>query len=377
MVDLGVPETHLRGELEKLSVRHEFNLTFEQASKQGIHGTKAKVTTNETTSHRHLSEIRKIIQTSKYPESIEASALSIFDAIAVAEGQIHSVSPEKIHFHEVGALDSIVDIVGAAICLDFLSPEIILCNPVEVGSGFVDCAHGRFPVPAPATQELLKNTPCTYGGVTGESTTPTGAAILRANVNQYQPQGIFTPDHIGYGIGHKDFELPNVLRVATGRYEQAKMQDRQHVKIEANIDDMNPESFDPLMKTLFEVGASDVYLSSIFMKKNRPAQCLNVLCEAKNTQVITDSILNNSSTIGLRILPFEKIVLPRQELRLATTQGEVRIKQVTQPNGKLRWKSEHDDLVSIANRTGENYQSVKQTVDFEISQILSKETHSK
>mgnify|MGYP003302858585 CR=1 FL=1 len=236
---------------------------------------------------------KEFIKQAKFSQSVEDKSLAIFQSIAVAEGKIHSISPNKVHFHEVGAIDSIVDIVGAAICLEYLAIDTILSNAVEVGSGFVDCAHGRFPVPAPATQELLKNAPCRYGGVSGESTTPTGAAILSTFVDEFEPKGIFVPQKIGYGIGHKDFELPNVLRVATGDYQHSSAQHSNHVKIEANIDDMNPEAFDPLIKTLFKTGASDVYLNPIMMKKNRPAQCLVVLCEAARTEQISETILNN------------------------------------------------------------------------------------
>ena len=373
-MDLGVPEAHLQSELSKLKVNHDFDLRFEPSHKQGIHGTKATVNASEEKVHRHLSDITEIIDSSQLSQSVRETSSKIFESIAVAEGKIHSISPDKIHFHEVGAIDSIVDIIGSAICLDYLCVETILCNPIEVGSGYVDCAHGRFPVPAPATQELLKDAPCRYGGVTGESTTPTGAAILSTCVNEFEPKGVFVPQQTGYGIGHKDFELPNVLRVAIGDYRQGKLTPMHHVKIEANIDDMNPEAFDPLLKILFKSGASDAYLNPILMKKNRPAQCLVVLCEASRADYIASVILNNSSTIGLRILPFEKIVLPREEIKIQTSLGSVRIKKVTQPNGQTRWKSEHDDIVDIALRTEDSYQSAKQQIDLEISQILDHQT---
>ena len=371
MIDLGVPESHVQSELGKLAVDHEFQLIVEPSSKQGIHGTKATVKAKEGKVHRHLSDVTEIIKQAKFSQSVEDKSLAIFQSIAVAEGKIHSISPDKVHFHEVGAIDSIVDIVGAAICLEYLAIDTILSNAVEVGSGFVDCAHGRFPVPAPATQELLKSAPCRYGGVSGESTTPTGAAILSTFVNEFEPKGVFIPQEIGYGIGHKDFELPNVLRIAMGDYQHSSAQLSNHVKIEANIDDMNPEAFDPLIKTLFKTGASDVYLNPIMMKKNRPAQCLVVLCEGARTEQISETILNNSSTIGLRIIPFEKVVLPREESTIKTTMGEVRIKKVIQPDGQTRWKSEHDDIVTIAHDSGKNYHSVKQKIDAELSLLLN------
>ncbi|HAH80558.1 MAG TPA: nickel pincer cofactor biosynthesis protein LarC, partial [Gammaproteobacteria bacterium] len=318
-----------------------------------------RVTAKDQHDHRHHSTIQRMIRDAGFSPSIERRALDIFQLIANAEGKIHGIAPDDVHFHEVGAIDSIVDIVAAAICIDYLQPDVILCNPVEVGSGFVDCAHGRFPVPAPATQELLVNAPCTYGGVKGECTTPTGAAILAASVDEYAPRSAFKPSKIGYGIGVKDFEIPNVLRVALGAYH-AEDELSQHIKLEANIDDMSPEAFEPLMNALFDAGAADVYLTPIVMKKSRSAQCLCVLCETDKAEALSDLILNQSTTIGLRQLPFSKRVLPRYMRSIDTQFGVVRVKEVTQPNGRLRWKLEHQDVLDIAaSRTDSDYQELR------------------
>lgn len=375
LVDLGVPEQHLRDELARLPVTSEFELKLEPGEKMGISGIHAKVYAEDQHDHRHHSTIVKMIKQAQYAPGIERRALEIFQAIAIAEGKIHNIPPEKVHFHEVGAVDSIVDIVAAAICIEYLAPEIILCNPVEVGSGFVDCAHGRFPVPAPATQELLANAPCTYGGVKGESTTPTGAAIVSASVDEYQPQGVFTPERIGYGVGFKDFEIPNVLRAALGEYTAASSQTEprhadEHFKIEANIDDMTPEAYEPLMQVLFEAGAVDVYLIPIVMKKGRPAHCITALCEGAKVTAVSDALLNQSTTIGLRVIPFEKHVLPRELITIDTRFGPVRVKRVTQPDGHVRWKSEHDDVIRIALERAEDYPRIKAAIDAEIARTL-------
>ncbi len=377
LVDLGVPQDWLRQVLSKLPVQAEFDLAIQDAVKMGISGTQARVTTVDSASHRHHSTIVQMIQTAQLDPGVERRALAIFQMIAEAEGKIHNVPPEKVHFHEVGAVDSIVDIVAAAACIEYFNPDVILCNPIEVGSGFVDCAHGRFPVPAPATQELLANAPCTYGGVRGESTTPTGAAIVAANVDQYQPRGIFVPHKVGYGIGHKDFEIPNVLRVAIGEYEQAgphTSNAETHYKIEANIDDMSPEAFEPLMQSLFTAGAVDVYLTPIVMKKSRPAYCLTALCPADAKDRVAEEILNQSTTIGLRIFAFDKRVLPREQVDVTTSLGNIRVKRVTQPDGRVRWKSEHDDIVSAASKNKLDYQSAKATIDYEVRQTFGKAT---
>jgi len=374
MVDLGVPEAWLREQLAKLPVSAEFTLALEPGAKMGISGTRAQVSTNDSESHRHHSFIVDMIQRAGFEPGVERRALDIFQAIANAEGKIHNIPPDKVHFHEVGAVDSIVDIVAAALCIEHFSPDIILSNPVEVGSGFVNCAHGRFPVPAPATQELLAGAPCTYGTVTGESTTPTGAAILAASVDEFQPRGVFAPQTIGYGIGHKDFEVPNVLRIALGRYVPALVGSEvadQHYKIEANIDDMSPEGFEPLMHALFEAGAVDVYFVPIVMKKSRPAHTLVALCDEQHKDAVAAEILNRSSTIGLRVMAFAKRVLPREQLNLNTQLGEVRVKRVTQPDGRKRWKSEHEDVVRLASAAGLDYQAAKALIDFDIRRSLT------
>jgi uncharacterized protein (TIGR00299 family) protein len=373
LIDLGVPEHYLRDELARLSVAGEFELKLARGEKMGISGTHAKVYAEDQHDHRHHSTIVNMIKDAKFETAIEQRALDIFEAIAIAEGKIHNIPPQDVHFHEVGAIDSIVDIVAAAICIDYFDPEVILCNPIEVGSGFVDCAHGRFPVPAPATQELLANAPCTYGGVQGESTTPTGAAIMCASVDEYQPQGIFTPQKIGYGVGFKDFEIPNVLRVALGEYATVQSSDEtvEHFKIEANIDDMTPEAYEPLMQVLFDAGAVDVYLTPIVMKKGRPAHCISALCESASVSAVSDALLNQSTTIGLRVIAFDKRVLAREMVKVETRYGAVEVKRVTQPDGRTRWKSEHDDVLRIARERGQDYPRVKAALDTDIANVLS------
>lgn len=369
MLDLGVPEAWLRQELGKLPVTSEFTLDIGPGNKMGISGTTARVTTADTHDHRHHSTIVKLIRDADYPEAVERRSLNIFQQIALAEGKIHDIPPEKVHFHEVGAVDSIVDVVAAALCIEYLNVDVILCSPVEVGGGFVDCAHGRFPVPAPATQELLKHAPCTYGGVEGESTTPTGAAILSSAVTEYSPAGAFTPEKIGYGIGHKDFSRPNVLRVALGDYAQHSLSVETQFKIEANIDDMTGEHFEPLMQAMFDAGAVDVWVAPIVMKKSRPAHSIVAIADADHKDSVCNTLFNHSTTIGLRVLPFEKQMLPRIQETMPTRHGDVHIKQVTQPNGQVRWKVEHDDIQRIARSANLDYSSVKQEVEEDIRQL--------
>ncbi|MDE0063166.1 MAG: nickel pincer cofactor biosynthesis protein LarC [Gammaproteobacteria bacterium] len=368
MADLGVPEDHILDNLNRLPCAEEFEVTFRPDSKQGISGIRAQVRQCvKQPDHRHYSDIQALIRKAGFPQDVSDRALGIFDAIAIAEAKIHDVPVERVHFHEVGAVDSIVDVVAAAICLNYLDVDRVLCGTVEVGGGYVDCAHGRLPVPVPATQEILKGVPCSYGGVDGESTTPTGAAILKASVDRFETPANFTATALGYGIGSRDFAVPNVLRVLAGELETGALERARHLKIEANIDDMSPEAFEPLLDHLLELGADDVYLTPVVMKKSRPGTCLSVLCRLDVQEALIDAVLNRSTTIGLRVLPFVKHALPRENETVDTSFGPVRIKVITQPDGLVRWKSEFDDVRRIAESRGLDFLRTRAEIDREIA----------
>ncbi|MEM7219152.1 MAG: nickel pincer cofactor biosynthesis protein LarC [Pseudomonadota bacterium] len=380
LIDLGLDPDTLRQELSRLGLNAQFELQIERAAKQGIYGTRVRVIAQDETHHRHYADIVERIQAAQYAPAIEARALAIFHAIAVAEADIHDVDIERVHFHEVGAVDSIVDIVGAAIGLEALGVRRCLSQAVEVGGGTVRCAHGVLPVPAPATQRILAGVPCDYGGVDGESTTPTGAAILRASVDAWgDPKGL-TIERTAIGVGHKDFaNRPNVLRAslvteseATGapKPSDTAMTADTHFKLEANIDDMAPEAFDPLLADLFAAGAGDAWCTPIVMKKGRPAILLSALADGNSVARLRDLILNRSTTIGLRILPFTKHTLPRETLSVTTSVGEVRVKRVTQPDGRTRWKSEHDDVARCAAQAELDYLRARRIIDAEIAARL-------
>ncbi len=368
MIDLGVPLDLVRERLARLPCAQEFAVSAHRAEKRGISGTRADVRQLvEQPPHRHYGDIQTLIRKAAYPAAIEGRALAIFARLAVAEAKIHEVPVDRVHFHEVGAVDSIVDVVAAAICLDHLGVDQVLCGAVELGGGQVNCAHGRLPVPVPATQEILRGVPCSYGGVQGESTTPTGAAILRASVDRFAVPQSFTASAIGYGIGNSDFELPNVLTLLVGELGARASATAVHRKIEANIDDMSPEAFEPLIDHLLLLGADDVYFTPIVMKKSRPGTCLSILCRAELQHALVEALLNRSTTIGLRVLPFVKHALPREIETVATSLGPVRIKVVTQPDGRMRWKSEYDDVRRIAQVRGADYLVIKAQIDREIT----------
>ena len=369
LVDLGVPEAHLRESLARLPCAEEFEIVFRRTKKKGIAGLQAQVRAlAEQPPARRYRDIERLIQSAGYARGVEDRALAAFEQLAVAEAKIHGIPVEQVHFHEVGAIDAIVDMVGAAICLEYLDAERILCGVVELGGGSVDCAHGRFPVPVPATQEILRGAPCSYGGAEGECATPTGAAILKANVDVFEAPSNFAVSAIGYGIGHRDFSVPNVLRVALGELRLAPAGSVEQCKIEANIDDMSPEAYEPLIEHLLSLGASDVYCAPIVMKKSRPATCLTLLCEASAAERLAEAVLNRSSSIGVRLQSFVKRALPRKIETVETRFGPVRVKVVKQPDGQERWKSEFDDVRRIAEAQGADYLQTKAAIDRDIAE---------
>ena len=307
--------------------------------------------------HRNLNDIEKIIRESHLSDKVKTMSVDIFRMIAQAEAKIHGKPIDEVHFHEVGAVDSIVDIVGAAICIEYLAPDRIIASPVEMGGGFVVCAHGRFPVPAPATLEIMKGKPMQLGAVPFETATPTGVAILAALADEFTEKPAFTVVNIGYGIGHRDTEIPNVLRVCIGETGKAEENEESEntedaVVIECNIDDMSPERYGWVMERLFEAGADDVYLQNIIMKKSRPAVMLSVLCKPGKIPVIEHVLFTETTTLGVRHQHVKKTVLDRRTETLQTPWGQVRIKEAYYQGEKLKAKPEYDDCATIAQKHG-------------------------
>jgi len=353
LIDLGVDPDFLIAELQRLNIEG-FHLEIQKDIRRGISGTKATVVieNQENEKHRHLRHVEELINQSTLSEKVKTMSLKIFDLIAVAEGKVHNISKEHVHFHEVGALDSIADIVGAAICLDYLKVDKVLSSPIQLGGGMVKCAHGLMPVPAPATTEIVRNVPVRTGLVQHEATTPTGAAILVATVDEFTDQINFKIQKTGYGIGQRDVsEVPNVLRVFLS--ENDKTEESTTLEnawmVECNIDDMNPEWYDHLFRKLFEAGASDVFLTPIIMKKSRPANTLSVLCNSNIKPEIKAIIFKNSTTIGLREYSVTKTVLERQERVIETELGKINVKYSYYQGKEIRFKPESDELTRLAN----------------------------
>ena len=361
LMDLGVPKEYILSELSKLNLDSEYEMKIEKSEKLGITGTRVDVILKhdhhhdheheQHHHHRNLKDVENIINSSSLGDAVKKLSLDIFMKVAEAEAKVHGKTLYEVHFHEVGAVDSIVDIVGAAIAISYLNVDKIIASPVQVGGGFVKCAHGVMPVPAPATVEILKDIPINTGIVPFETTTPTGAAILAANVKEFTAKVDFSVDKIGYGIGHRDLEIPNVLRVYLGTVGAGKEIEEQYI-IETNIDDMNPELYGYVEEKLFEVGALDVFKTPIIMKKGRPAIKLSVLVNEKSEDNILDIIFEETTSIGVRKYKVEKTMLHREFSRVKTKYGDITIKKCYYKGRLIKYKPEYEECRSVARENG-------------------------
>ena len=351
LIHLGVDPEYLKTELNKLNI-DGFSLEIKKDKRRGISGIKAEVVIRnpENEKHRHLHHIESLINNSELSAKVKSTALDIFKQVAVAEAKVHDIPVEKVHFHEVGALDSIADIVGAAICLDYLKVDKIMSSPVQLGGGTVKCAHGMMPVPAPATAEILKNIPVKAGLVQYEATTPTGAAILAVTVDEFTSALHFDIQKTGYGLGTIDTEVPNVLRVFLAEVDDDEVELIQNdaTLLECNIDDLSPENYEFVMDLLFDAGASDVWMENIIMKKSRPAVKLCVLCTPSDAKKIKAILFTHTSTIGLRENIVKKNALSREEKTVKIPWGDVRVKQSFYGGKVVNTKPEFEDCKKLA-----------------------------
>ena len=390
LLDLGVPKEYLLEEISKLKLDSEYEIKIEKVVKKGISGAQVNVIlknehksndndeeyidvndhveghehshehdhshhnysqedshSHHESHHRNLKDIENIINSSALKDEVKKLSRDMFMKVAEAEAKVHGKTLYEVHFHEVGAIDSIVDIVGAAIVLDYLKIDKIIASTVQVGGGFVRCAHGLMPVPAPATVEILKNIPINTGIVSFETTTPTGAAILAANVQDFTDKINFSIEKIAYGIGHRELEIPNVLRVYLGKEEKNEEIEGQYI-LETNIDDMNPEFYGYVEEKLFEKGALDVFKTAIFMKKGRPAIKLSVLVNKKNEKNVIEAIFTETTSIGIRKYKVEKIMLNRDFSKVRTSYGEITIKNSYYKGNLVKYKPEYEECRIMA-----------------------------
>lgn len=415
LLDLGMDEKYLVDELSKLNL-NGYEIKVSRDSRKGIEGTKVDVVLQEHShdhadaevehnhkhlhddnegghshghmtnihshqEHRNLKNIQDIIECSKLSSKVKELSMKMFMKVAEAEAKVHGKLLYEVHFHEVGAVDSIVDIVGAAICINYLNVDKIMSSSVELGGGFVKCAHGLIPVPAPATVAILKGIPVKLGAVPFETTTPTGAAILAANVSEFKDNNNFIINKIGYGIGNRDTEIPNVLRVMLveeadepitrkNKLEQSKNVEYENETsqqiIECNIDDMNCELYEYIMEKLFNEGALDVYLTPIIMKKGRPSIKISVLCNEDKIETMKEVLFKETTTFGVRSFKVNKTMLQRKFAKVSTSYGEVTVKQAYYKGEKIKSKLEYEECKKIAQSMGTSISDIYEKIRGEI-----------
>ncbi|MBN2290005.1 MAG: nickel pincer cofactor biosynthesis protein LarC [Candidatus Glassbacteria bacterium] len=354
LLDCGVP-LEVVGDAVKALGLESVELKVARKSTHAITGVKFDVEYDREKHHAHrsLGSIRRMIEDSSLDPAVVRLAVKIFTRLGEAEASVHGVPLEEVHFHEVGAVDSIVDIVGAAAAVNHLGIERCFAGPFRVGTGFVEFSHGRIPVPVPATVLLIRGLPVERTAVEQEMTTPTGAAVVATLVpkENFSPTGTLSFDSVGYGLGSRELpDRPNLLRVMVG--EQAGEHCPSTVVMECNIDDMNPQYYEYLMERLFAAGAHDVFFIPVQMKKNRPGVLLQVLTDRMNLEALSRLVLTETTSIGLRYHGVDRVTLSRREELVDTPWGEFRVKVVVLPDGTSRARAEFDDLRRAAESTG-------------------------
>ncbi len=348
LIDLGVPVDWLKESIRNIPLK-DFDLSVTVVSKNGIGAKRVEVKIADSSITRNYSQIIALISNSHLSATVRERSIAIFEEIAGAEAQIHGCSKEKVHFHELGGVDSIVDIVGTAICFEYLGITEISASRIPIGSGFVNCRHGIIPLPAPATVSILKDVPVYGVDMNYELVTPTGAAIVKALSVSFGNIPDMIIEKTGYGAGkHESGYVPNLLRVIMGRSRCGGNRDEDIVQVETCIDDMNPEIFSFLMDRLFEDGALDVWWVPVSMKKNRPGTNVHAICYPDRSDILINRILSETTTTGVRYYDVKRKKLSRCLDKIKTSYGTVGVKRITNQDGTTRIVPEYEVCRKIA-----------------------------
>jgi hypothetical protein len=354
LIDVGWPEERLREVIAGLRLG-DIQLRVEQVNKHGISATQVNILSPSHQPHRGLNDLASIVMQADLPRPIQERAISALRLLAEAESTVHNVPVERIHFHEVGAVDTIVDIVGALVGMQDLNVENVSCSAVPWSHGTVNTEHGILPVPPPAVTLLLRDLPVVGVNIKGETVTPTGATLIRTLAQQFGPLPAMCVERVGYGAGQRDWpDRPNVLRLTIGESANGApgLIVEQLIQISCNIDDMNPEWYGPLVKQLNDANALDVWLTPVQMKKDRPGTVVEVLGRAEDAETLRAVLLRHSTTLGLRETVVTRYSLARSVETVETRYGPVRIKVATLPDGTVRASPEHDDCSARATQHG-------------------------
>ncbi|CAG1064863.1 Pyridinium-3,5-bisthiocarboxylic acid mononucleotide nickel insertion protein [uncultured bacterium] len=352
LIDLGVDPKMILRELKKLPV-DKIDVEIKKAARHSITGTTFKVKLAEAHHHRTFRDIKKIIGESNLAPKVKSLSTAIFKVIAEAEGKIHGIKADEVHFHEIGAMDSIIDIVGAAVAVDSLKVKKVVSSPIALGTGWARTMHGTIPIPAPATLEILKGVPTAASTAPFELTTPTGAAIVKTLASSFGPMPPMTIESAGYGAGKKDFkESANLLRAVIGSSSEGAEGAERLILLETNIDDMSPQVAGYLMERLLSEGALDAFYTPVQMKKGRPGVLLTVLTGSENKDSLLEVIFAESTTIGVRETAVLRHCLERKEAKVKTPYGVVRVKLALRAGRAVNVQPEYEDCRTAAQKKG-------------------------
>jgi uncharacterized protein (TIGR00299 family) protein len=350
LVDAGVPLEVPAAAVAALPVE-PITLTTEPTTRHGLGATRVHVHAPESSTHRTWADVRRILAGAALPAPVRDGALAVFERLAIAEGRVHRTAPDDVHFHEVGALDALADVVGVVAGLEHLGLTALAASPVALGSGSARSAHGVVPIPGPAVLELLAGVPVHAGPVPAEMCTPTGAALLAARVDEWTTLPPMRVERVGVGAGGRDpVELPNVVRLVLGLPHGPAP--AGPVVLESNIDDLDPRLWPGVLEALFAAGASDAWLTPILMKKGRPAHQLSALCRPETVAAVQAAVFATTSTIGLRIVPVGKVALDRTSASVEVLGGRVGVKVAVQEDRVVNVSVEFEDVAALARRLG-------------------------
>lgn len=366
LLDAGLSEAHLKEQLSRLHLPG-FDLRSQRVVKQGFSAIKVDVLVADDLPERHLAEIETIVQESDLADEIKTQAIAILDRLGEVEAEIHAIPTDQVHLHELGSLDTIVDVIGTLVGLKALEVGSIYASPLPLGRGFTSAAHGTIPLPAPATLALLNDIPVLGSDLEMELVTPTGAVLLASLVESFGPIPAMTLKRVGYGAGGRDLPIPNVLRLLLGEQAVPGSASRETlVTLETNIDDLNPQAYEHVMARLFQAGALDVTLSLVQMKKNRPGTQLWVLCRPGEADRLVKILFAETSTLGVREQRVERLSLARSIEMVETLFGPVRVKVAELGGGQVKITPEYEDCRRLAQEKRVPLREVFQAAEFAI-----------
>jgi uncharacterized protein (TIGR00299 family) protein len=372
LIDLGAPVGWLQNELERLPL-NGFNLTATPVMRNGIQATFVTIEIENSDHSRDYKTIKSLLEDCPLSDDVKSRSLAIFETLARVEAGIHGCDLHEVHFHEVGGVDAIVDIVGTVLCLEKLGIDQVISSRIPLGSGFVQCQHGKLPVPAPATIEILKDAPVYGTNVDAELVTPTGAAIITSLAKSFGPLPPLHVKKTGYGAGQRELtDRPNLLRIITGTASDSAegLLSDQIIILETCIDDMNPEFFGFIMERLYTDGALDVYWIPVYMKKNRPGTLIQVLCEEDAKDRLIQRLLSETTSLGVRYYGAARKLLARGQVTIKTSFGKIQVKRVKDPGGGERLVPEYDVCREIALKRNLPLRVVYDTIAKEVAESM-------